>query len=90
LELLRQAEESDQAFCKGGAMAYRAMTLQRMGRGAEAAEVLHAAAQLIAEPLRRRSAGLSLERSAGLWWDLDICEMALDEARQLISQARNL
>ncbi len=55
----------------------------------EAAEPLQAAEEPLAELLRCRSAGRTWEQSAGNWWDLDLCQMALDEARQLISQAPN-
>ncbi len=80
LELLTEAEKSDDTGCKGGAMVYRAMTLKQLGREAEAAKALDAAEELLAGPLKRRF--------DPYWWDLDICELALQEARQLIGKPR--
>jgi hypothetical protein len=79
LELLLEAEGSEDLSCKGGAMVYRAMTLKRLGREAASAQVLRAAEELLAGPLKRRL--------DPYWWDLDICQLALDEARQLFGQA---
>jgi len=78
LELLLKAEASQDIGCKGGAMVYRAMVLKRLGRAAEAADVLQTARDLLAEPIKTRS-------GSG-WGNLDICELALDEAQQLIGQ----
>jgi tetratricopeptide (TPR) repeat protein len=83
LELLEHAEESDEEAggkiaCKGGAMVFRAMTLKQMGRDEEGRSVLAAAESLLAEPIGARS--------GAKWWDLDICEIGLSEARELFGQ----
>ena len=79
IDWLLEAEGSNEINCKGGAMVYRAMTLKRMGRNVEAAQVMQDAEKLLAGPLKRR-----LDPS---WWELDICQLALDEARGLFGQA---
>jgi hypothetical protein len=53
LELLLEAEESNEVGCKGGAMVYRAMALKRLGHQDEAAELLRTAEALLAEPAGR-------------------------------------
>ncbi len=59
-------------------MVFRAMALKSLGQETEAAKTLQSAEQALADPLKRR-----LDPS---WWDLDICELALDEAHQLFRQ----
>ncbi len=79
IEPCRQAEASrGELDCKAGAMVYRAMALKRLGREEEARKVLAEAEKILAEPIRTRS--------GSNWWDLDICELALEEARQLFDQ----
>jgi len=79
VELLLQAEASPHIVCRGPAMVYRAMALKKLGRDAEAAEVLQEAEALMAESLKTRT--------GGVWWDLEFCQMALDEAHQSIQLA---
>jgi tetratricopeptide (TPR) repeat protein len=81
LELLRQAADSDTVRCRETARVYLAMTLQKLGREAEAAQVLEEAGALIDE--------LSGSRDAEGWWDVDIAGLALEEARQLIGRPSN-
>jgi len=76
VKLLTKAEESGDLYCKGGAMACRAMALKKLGRDAQAAQVLQQAEALVAGPMERRL--------GGNWWDLEMCQLALDQARQLI------
>jgi tetratricopeptide (TPR) repeat protein len=83
LELLEHAEKSNEEgggkiACKGGAMVFRAMALKQQGREAEARELLPQAEALLAVPIKNRS--------GANWWDLDICEIALEEARALLRQ----
>ena len=59
-------------------MVYRAMALKKLGRDAEAAELLQQADALLAEPLK---GGSDVP-----WHDLETCRMALEEARELISE----
>jgi eukaryotic-like serine/threonine-protein kinase len=78
IELFEKAEQSMVVPCKAAALIYRAMALKRLGRGEEAAEVLSRAGELLAEPLSTRS--------GWAWWDLDFCELGLNEARQMMGQ----
>jgi len=52
------------------------MALKKLGRDAQAAQVLQQAEALVAGPMERRL--------GGNWWDLEMCQLALDQARQLI------
>jgi hypothetical protein len=63
-------------------MVYRAMALRRLGRTEEARKVLAQAEELLAEPIWTR-----MNSEAQGWdWELDICQLALEEARELIGQ----
>lgn len=79
LELLRHAENSNEIACRGGAMVFRAMALKQLGNEKEGAAVLKQAEEWLAQPLE--------SRSGAKWWDLDICEISLNEARELFGQA---
>jgi hypothetical protein len=57
-------------------MAYRAMVLQKLNRLDEAAQVLRDAENLFTPELQARS--------AFFWWGVEHCQLALEEARQLI------
>jgi tetratricopeptide (TPR) repeat protein len=81
VERCRKAEKSNAIGCQGGAMVYRAIALKQLGREEEARRVLTQAEALLAEPLQMRS--------DSNWWDLEICLLALEEARQLIGQSQN-
>ena len=59
-------------------MTFLAMTLKRMGRDGEASDALAQAEKLLAEPIG--------SRSGAKWWDLDICEIGLKEARELFGR----
>jgi tetratricopeptide (TPR) repeat protein len=76
LEILARAEESGAIACRGSAMTWRAMALNELDRHEEAADLLRQAEELLKEPLETGT--------EGAWWDLEICRMALEEARQLI------
>jgi len=76
VELLMEAEKAPLITCRGAAMVYRAMALKKLGRDAQAAGLLRQAEALLAEPLPGRS-GLS-------WWDVELCQIALEQARPLI------
>ncbi len=78
IKLLTVSEGSKDIYCKGGAMVCRAMALKKLGRDAEAAEVLRAAETLLAAPLK--------SRSGGSWWDMEISQLTLEKARALIKQ----
>jgi tetratricopeptide (TPR) repeat protein len=77
VQLSLEAEKESDAGCRGGGMIYRAMALKRLGRTGEAVKVLQGAENLLAEPLARRT--------GATWWDLGLCELALDEARLLLA-----
>ena len=77
LELLQQAAESDTPRCSVCATVYLAMALKKLGRDAEAVQVLQEAEVLVGE--------LRPNRTAEGWWDVDLAEMALHEARRLIA-----
>jgi tetratricopeptide (TPR) repeat protein len=83
LELLKYAKQSKEPVtgevaCRGGAMVFEAMALQELGRAEEARTALAKAEEWLAKPLATRS--------GANWWDLDICEVALEEARELFGQ----
>ncbi len=76
IEPCRQAEASrGELDCKAGAMVYRAMALKRLGREQEARQVLAQTEELVGEIRTRSSAS---------WWEVEICHLTLEEARQLI------
>jgi hypothetical protein len=77
VKLLTEAEEHPALGCGGGAKVFRAMALKRLGHQAEATALLGKAEDLFSEPLTD---------AAGNWWDLELCRIALEEARQLIGQ----
>jgi len=78
VELLLPAEKSPEIGCRGAAMIYRAMALEQLGHDAEAVELLQKAESLLTGPLE--------QRTEAFWWDLDHCQMALEQARQLIEE----
>jgi hypothetical protein len=80
IELCKEAEAKgfEVIPCKGAAMVHRAMGLMRLGREDEARKVLAQAEEMLANPIRTRS--------GSTWWDLDICQLALEEARQVVGQ----
>jgi hypothetical protein len=81
LELLQDAETDDDPLLRGLALVYRAMTLQKLDRADQAAQVLHDAEILFTPDLRARS--------ALFWWGAEHYHLALEEARHLIhSEAR--
>jgi hypothetical protein len=54
------------------------MSLKQLGREGEARQVLTQAETLVAELIQTGS--------SASWWDVEICRLALEEARPLIGQ----
>jgi len=74
IEALNDAEQSTQAWCKGPALAYRALALQQLARTEEARQSLTRAQELLAEPLKERP--LDWRH----WAPLEMAQWSLDEA----------
>lgn len=86
IELLQKTKKArdnwgGEITCRGGGMVFQAMALKQLDRGTEARELLAQAREILAGPIRHRS--------GAPWFDLDICEMALEEATQLIDGPEN-
>jgi len=67
-------EPSNQAWCKGPALAYRALALNKLARADEARQSLNHARELLKEPLNHRA--LDWRH----WAVLEMAQWALDEA----------
>jgi len=78
LESLRGAEASNSLGCETAGQLFRAMTLRKLGRRAEAADLLRQVEARLAQPLERLY--------GDYWWQLGYCQLALDEARQLLGE----
>jgi len=78
LEVLPRADGPGSLACEGGGLVFRAMALQKLGRITEAQQILARAERLLAEPIK--------DHFGDSWWNLAYCQLALDEARQLLGK----
>jgi len=73
------AESSKRVAVRCGAQAFRAMALARLGRAADGQRELRAAEARLKPHLAKFT--------GDFWWDLGLCQLALDEASRLLGEA---
>ena len=79
-EAVDAAKVAGRLSVRNAAQIFRAMSLGRLGRWEEARRDLQQAEANLAKPLKNLT--------GDLWWDLALCQLALDEAHRLFGETK--